>query len=89
MNNNMKQTSMQFIFSRPNLYISSKVAKHTNQEDDYMKLRGINDEYAKKIMLDYLQKFENLLLDKLPDVLDNQQKKIRLKTIYKALKKRV
>ena len=25
---------------RPNIYVSSKVAKHTNQEDDYMRLKG-------------------------------------------------
>ena len=34
--------------TRPNLYISSSVAKHTDQKDDYIKLRGIDDSYAKK-----------------------------------------
>jgi len=80
---------------RPNVYISSKVAKHTNQEDDYIKLRGINDEYAKRIMIEYLKKFkiairadfEKLLLDKLPDILDNQQKKHKIKNYLQSLKK--
>ncbi len=80
---------------RPNIYISSKVAKHTNQEDDYIKLRGINDEYAKKMMIEYLKKFkiairadfEKLLLDKLPDILDNQQKKHKIKNYLQSLKK--
>ncbi len=79
---------------RPNLFISSNVAKHTNQEDDYIRLRGINDEYAKKIMIDYLKKFkvaikvdfEKVLLDKLPDILDNQQKKNKIKNYLQSLK---
>ncbi len=81
---------------RPNLYISSKVAKHTNQENDYIKMRGIDDAYAKKIIIDYLQEFgkglksdfEKVLLDKLPDILDNQQKKNKIKNYLQSLKNR-
>ena len=80
---------------RPNLYISSDVAKVTNQEDEYIKLRGINDDYAKKLMIEYLLKFhkakkvdfEKLLLDKLPDILDIQKKKNKIKNYLQALKK--
>jgi len=81
---------------RPNLYISSKVAKHTNQENDYIKMRGIDDAYAKKIIIDYLQEFgkglksdfEKVLLDKLPDILDNHQKKNKIKNYLQSLKNR-
>jgi len=79
----------------PNLYISSIVARKTNEQDKYMKMKGIEDEYAQKMIIDYLKKFntanrkdfENMLLDKLPDVLDNQQKKDKVKNILQKLKK--
>ena len=39
---------------RNNYFISSTIAEITNQKPDYMKLRGINDDYCKKIIIDYL-----------------------------------
>ncbi|WP_298752616.1 RNA-binding domain-containing protein [uncultured Arcobacter sp.] len=80
---------------RPNLHISSSVAKYTNQEDEYIKLRGIDDTYCQSIILEYLAKFKNatradfekILLDKLPDVLDEEQKKNKVKNNLQALRK--
>ena len=80
---------------RPNLHISSNVAKYTNQKDDYIKLKGINDGYAKKMMLDYLKEFEpakkndfvKALLDKLPDILTESQKKNKIKNYLQDLRK--
>ncbi|MBU0485082.1 MAG: putative DNA binding domain-containing protein [Proteobacteria bacterium] len=80
---------------KPNFHISSQVAIKTGQKADYMKLKGINDEYCKKIIIDYLKKFgtgqrtdfENILLDKLPDVLDDSQKKNKVKNLLQAMKK--
>jgi ATP-dependent DNA helicase RecG len=79
---------------RPNLYISSKVAKHTNQEDNYIKLRGIDDAYAKKIMIDYLHEFNRakrsdffkVLVDKLPDILNENQKENKVKNYLQELR---
>lgn len=79
---------------RPNLHISSNVAKHTNQEDEYIKLRGINDEYAKKMMLEYLKEFSKAkksdfvktLLEKLPDILTPQQKQNKIKNYLQELR---
>ncbi|MCP4266833.1 MAG: transcriptional regulator [Candidatus Brocadiaceae bacterium] len=81
---------------RPNFHISSQVARKTGQKDDYIKMRGIDDEYCKKIIIDYLHQFsegkrvdfEKVLLDKLPDVLDEQQKKNRVKNNLQALRKK-
>lgn len=75
--------------------ISSDVAKKTNQETDYMKLKGIDDAYCKKMILDYIKQFgrakriqlENMLLEKLPDILTEDQKKNKIKNILQALKK--
>lgn len=80
---------------RPNLHISSNVAKQTNQKNDYIKLKGIDDEYAKKMMLNYLEKFKtakksdfvNALLVKLPDVLNDKQKKNKIKNYLQDLRK--
>ena len=79
---------------RPNLHISSKVAKQTHQENDYIKLRGIDDAYAKKIMIDYLNEFEKakrsdffkVLVDKLPDILNENQKENKIKNYLQELR---
>ncbi len=80
---------------KPNFYISSHVAKSTGQKRDYMKMRGIDDGYCKKLIVDYLKKFsegtrvdfEGVLLDKLPDVLNEQQKKTKIKNNLQSLRK--
>ncbi len=80
---------------KPNLYISATVAKVTNQTSDYIKIRGIDDDFIQKMIVDYLKKFktakrvdfENILLDKLPDILDINQKKNKIKNNLQALKK--
>ena len=79
---------------KPNFHISSKVAGKTEQEVDYMKMKGIDDDYYKEMILSYLRKFstgrksdfEAILLDKLPSVLDEQQKKDRIKNILQSLR---
>ncbi len=80
---------------KPNFFISSDVANATNTKADYIKQRGIDDSYCQKIILDYLAKFgegkksdfENILLDKLPDVLDIDQKKNKIKNNLQILRK--
>ncbi len=80
---------------RPNIHISFQVAGKTGQKDDYIKMRGIDNGYCKKIIIDYLQTFsegkrvdfEKILLDKLPDVLDKQQKKNKVKNSLQLLRK--
>lgn len=78
-----------------NYIISSTLAKTTHQEADYMKLKGIDDDYCKKMILDYIKKFgsvrkaklEEFLLAKLSDNLSDQQKKNRIKNLLQVLKK--
>lgn len=80
---------------KPNFHISVSIAKHTNQKDDYIKLKGINDNYAKKIILDYLKEFNRAkksdfvktLLNKLPDILNEEQKKNKIKNYLQDLRK--
>ncbi len=80
---------------KPNLHISSRVAGKTDQKVDYMKMKGIDDSYCKKIIVDYLLQFsegmksdfEKVLLDKLPDILDEQKKKNKIKNALQDLRK--
>lgn len=80
---------------KPNYYISSKVAKVTGEKKKYIKQRGIDDEYCKTMIINYLDEFgegkrsdfEGLLLDKLPDVLDIDQKKNKVKNILQAMRR--
>jgi len=81
---------------KPNFFISSTVAKQTGEKADYIKQRGIDDEYCQKIILSYIDKFkegrksdfEKILLDKLPDVLDLKQKKNKVKNNLQILRKK-
>lgn len=79
---------------KPNYHVSSQVAKQTDQKDEYIKMRGIDDDYCQKVILDYLQiykkgkksDFEKVLLDKLPSILDDQQKKNKIKNNLQTLR---
>jgi len=80
---------------KPNFHIGASVARVTGEKGDYIKQRGIDDAYCQKIILDYLKQFgqgkrtdfENILLVKLPDVLDEIQKQNKVKNILQKLRK--
>ncbi|WP_088322756.1 RNA-binding domain-containing protein [Polaribacter tangerinus] len=80
---------------KPNFHISSKVASATNQKGDYIKMRGIDNDYIQKIITDYLTKFEsakrsdleNILFNKLSEGLDISQKINKIKNALQSLKK--
>lgn len=80
---------------KPNFHISATVANVTGEKADYIKQRGIDDEYCQKMIFDYLKKFgegkrkdfEQVLLDKLPDVLSIDQKKDKIKNILQKMKR--
>jgi ATP-dependent DNA helicase RecG len=79
---------------KPNYFISATIAKATGQQSDYFKKRGIDDEYCRKMILDYLKQFgaasradlEEMLLNKLPEVLTEKQRKDKVKNNLQALK---
>ena len=67
---------------RPNLYVSAEIAAATDTQADYIKKRAFDKEHYKKMIVAYLTKFgtatrkdfDKLLLDKLSDALDEDQK---------------
>ena len=42
---------------KPNYHISASIAKATGQQTAYIRNKGIDDEYCRKMMIDYLKKF--------------------------------
>lgn len=80
---------------RPNYHISSEIALAMGEQGKYMKQRGIDNDYCKKIIVEYLNRFgqgdrkafEQILLPKLPEVLNRDQKKTKIKNILQSMRK--
>jgi len=79
---------------KPNYFISATIAKVTGQQSDYFKKKGIDDQYCRKMILDYLKQFgaasradlEKMLLNKLPEILTEKQRKDKVKNNLQVLK---
>ena len=77
------------------LSISSDVAKQTNLKKSYLELRGLTDEHYQSQLVTYIEKFspakradiEAYLLDKLPQVLDETQKRTKVKNLLQSIRK--
>ena len=71
----------------PNIYVSKSISEIVNEKSAYIKNSGFDDQYYKDLVLQYLDKFksitkedlDNLLLNKLPDSLNEEQKKRKIK----------
>jgi len=80
---------------KPHYHISSNVAQATGMETEYIKIKGLEDDYCKKLIKDYISKFkgglrtdfENLLDDKLPELLTSKQKKDKVKNLLQSMRK--
>lgn len=80
---------------KPNYHISARVAAHSGDRAQYIRNRAFDDQHYKQLITEYLGKFgtakrvhiNELLLDKLPDVLDANQKENKIKNLLQALKK--
>ena len=79
---------------KPNFHISVRIAKHSGGKADYIRNRGFDDQHYKQMICDYIERFgaakradiDALLLDKLPDVLDEKQKSNKIKNLLQAMK---
>jgi ATP-dependent DNA helicase RecG len=76
------------------LFISANVAEIINEKAQYIKNKGLDDDYYKQMMIEYLTQFGKgkkkdfmgLLLSKLPDVLSEKQKEYKVQNLLKSLK---
>lgn len=80
---------------KPNLHVSASVAKVTASKADYIRTRAQDDDYYCKLITDYLKKFgrasreeiDKLLLDKLSEALDANQKKTKVANLLTKLRR--
>lgn len=84
---------------RPNVYLSLSVvkkAKHVGLKTSYIKNKSFDDDYFKKLIIDYIVKFgkanrreiTTLLENKLPETLSKQQKFDKITNLLSSIKKK-
>ncbi len=82
---------------KPNIYLSSLVIEPTDDAElkaEYIRNKGFDDEYCKKMILDYLlrwkaatrKQIEGLLWDKLSNVLDDKAKFFKITNLLQSLR---
>lgn len=77
----------------PNLHVSAGVASAMNDKASYTRNRGLDKQFYEQLILEHLRKFgsatreelNEVLLPKLPDVLDEKQKLTRIKNLLSGL----
>jgi ATP-dependent DNA helicase RecG len=83
---------------KPNFYLSASIvknSKHVGLKSSYIKNKGFNDGYFKKLILEYIHKFERasrndieqLLDDKLPETLSEEQRFNKITNLLASLRK--
>lgn len=82
---------------KPNFYIAAHIASGSLDEGmkaQYIKQKGFDDDYYKKMIIDYLEKFGSanrqsinmLLMEKLPSILNQNQKNTKITNILSGLR---
>ncbi|MCQ4254562.1 RNA-binding domain-containing protein [Stutzerimonas stutzeri] len=80
---------------KPNLYVSASIAKATASKAEYIRTRGLDDGHYKQLIIDLLTQFgsasrqdiDRLLLSKLSDALDEQQKLNKVGNLLTSLRR--
>ena len=78
------------------LYLSASAAKNISDGAGYIKNKGFDDKYYKDLIVEYLKQYEKakkseireLLWDKLPDVLSDNQKENKIRNLLYSLKQK-
>jgi ATP-dependent DNA helicase RecG len=81
---------------KPHFHVSASVANVTASKADYIRTRAQDDDYYCKLITDYLRKFgkasreeiDTLLMEKLSDVLDADQKSNKIGNLLTKLRRR-
>jgi len=77
----------------PNIFVTSKIASITGDKTTYIKNRAFDKDYYKKLIIEYLSEYhsasrediDKLLLNKLPDVLNEKQRLNKIKNLLSEL----
>lgn len=81
---------------KPNLHVSASIAKETGSRASYIRTRAQDDEYYCKLITDYIQKFgkatrsdlNELLLGKLSEALEEEQKLTKIANLLTKMRRR-
>lgn len=81
---------------RPNYFVAAHVAKVSGSRSEYIRNRAFDDAHYKDMILAYLSKFgsasrndlERLILDKLSDALDEEQRRNKFRNLLYAMSRR-
>lgn len=79
---------------KPNIHISKKVAQAAHQEVQYTDMKGLDDQYYKDLIVKALTEhrslkrldFDKLIINKLPSILSETQKKNKVGNLLKMLR---
>lgn len=77
------------------LYLSAQSSQAIDEQAKYIKNKGLDESFYRSLILNYLERWEvgtrkdfnDLLLDKLPDALSEQQKKAKVGNLLTAMRK--
>lgn len=80
----------------PNIHLSSKVHEALDLKAEYIKKRGLDSRHYETLIIEYLRKFhrasrkdiDDLLVDKLPDLLDYAQKRNKIRNLLYGMSKK-
>lgn len=80
---------------KPNLHVSAVLAKTTDDKANYIRTRAQDDMFYSKLVIDYLEKFgqatrkeiDGLLLDKLSDGLNDEQKVHKISNLLTKMRR--
>jgi len=80
----------------PNIFVTSKIASLTGDKSTYIKNKALDKDYYKKLILEFLSKYnsasrediDKLLLNKLPEVLNETQKLNKIKNLLSEMSKK-
>lgn len=82
--------SQQLVEGRfPNLFVTAHIAAVTGEKSTYIKHRAFDKKYYKALVIDFIKEFssatrkdiDDLLMSKLPDILDQKQKKNKINNL--------
>ena len=80
---------------KPNYYVAAHIAAATNQKAEYSRNKGLDKEILKSFILKHIEnhgfttrdEVDKLLFDKLPDYLDDKQRKKKIDNLLQEMKK--
>ena len=80
---------------RPNLFVAARIAEATHGTVDYIRYRAFDKAHYKKMVIAFIKKFgsasrseiDNLLYEKLPDILSHDQKKNKIRNLLQEMSK--